>query len=753
MKYFLSNKLPILLISLLCLTLITIWFKDGKLLATGEEGLMLVNPQKAISLYKYSWVENGVGGATPGSNTLIPLLYLASLFKMISLPIWLFQASLFFVLMFIGSVSTFFLTKELFKNLIEEKYKITLAFIAAIFYILNPISFLGIWYRFLVGFMLFYALAPLFFYLYIVGLKKRKLVFSILIPFLTLFFTFAFAPPAAILLLWLLPFIYSLLESLTYSKTGELNLKLYPLVYFTFISIFWVLINIWWIFPYIELSKLAFGSELDPVHASNTLKANSKDFTLDNVIRLIHGGFLYKNEEFGSIYKTPLFLILSWLIPIITIYGLIKLKRGKVKLFFISSFFLLLYLSKGTAPPLGGIFLWFFNLIPPLQVFRNPFEKIGMLLPLVYAPLFSFGLLYLLAIKIPKVKYRKILLFLAICMLAINTWPFFTGAVVVFGKRDIRVEVPNSFYDANEAIPIGDHVIFSIPVMGGGSGFYKWEHGYKGVESSMYLFKYPVINTFYDANSFYGQMLIGISNGLLHNLVGLAQLFSADIIAFRKDTDLLAFGYNLDAIERSKKMIDQGNLTKFFDSPQVSLYSLPKEKIVPIIYTPQSVRIGDSPVELISSLESNKFDPKSETYICVNRDKCKPFINNLDLSKIQIKSAPEKSEIKKISPVNYEVKISGSKGNFILVFNNTYHPGWTAFIEDKPISIKNHFIANGYANGFIIEKEGNFDISLRFVPEEKGQQAYKLSFFVIFLGILILLGIGIKNLVFRNSTR
>lgn len=738
MKYFSSNKLPIFLISLLCLILITIWFKDGKLLATGEEGLMLVNPQKAINLYKYSWVENGIGGGTPGSNTLISLLYLVSLFEKIGLPIWFFQALLFLLLMFIGSISVYFLTKELFRTIDKEIHRVDLGFIAAIFYILNPISLLGIWYRFLLGFMLFYALAPLFFYLFIIGLKNKKKTFIILLPLLSLFFTFAFAPPAAILLLWLLPFIYSLLESLTYSKTGKLSLNFYPLVYFTFISIFWVLINIWWIFPYVELSKLAFGSEIDSVQASNTLKANSQDFTLDNVVRLIHGGFLYRNEEFGSIYKTPIFLIFSWLIPIITIYGLIKLKKGRVKWFFISSFLLLLYLSKGTAPPLGGIFLWFFNLFPPLQVYRNPFEKIGMLLPIVYAPLFSFGLVYLLSNKISQIKYRKILFICAICLLALNTWPFFTGSIISFGKRDIRVVVPSSFREANKAMPAGNHIIFSIPVMGGGSGFYKWEYGYKGVEASMYLFNYPVINTFYDANSFYGQILIGISNGLLHNLVGLAQLFSADIIAYRKDTDVSAFGYNLDAMERSKKMIDEGNLTKIFDSPQVSLWSLPKEKIVPIIYTPHSVKMGDSPAELISLLEDNKFDPKLETYICVNKDKCKPFMAGYDISKIQIKSAPEKSEVQKMSPVSYKVRITGSKGKFILVFNNTYHPGWIAFVKSKPISNEKHIVANGYANGFIIDEIGNFDISLKFAPEEAGKKSLLVSLVFISFGMLIL---------------
>ena len=113
MKYFSSNKLPIFLISLLCLILITIWFKDGKFLATGEEGLMLINPDKAINLYKYSWNDIGSGEAVPVIQ-LIPFFYFESFFIKLGLPLWIFQASIFYLLMSLGSLSVFLLCKELF---------------------------------------------------------------------------------------------------------------------------------------------------------------------------------------------------------------------------------------------------------------------------------------------------------------------------------------------------------------------------------------------------------------------------------------------------------------------------------------------------------------------------------------------------------------------------------------------------------------------------------------------------------------
>ena len=736
MKYFSSNKLPIFLISLLCLILITIWFKDGKFLATGEEGLMLINPDKAINLYKYSWNDIGSGEAVPVIQ-LIPFFYFESFFIKLGLPLWIFQASIFYLLMSLGSLSVFLLCKELFKDKIKANYIDKFAFVAALFYILNPISMLGIWYRFLLVFMFFYALAPLFFYLFAFGINRRKKTFILLVPLISLLFTFSFGNPATVLLLWVLPFIYSL--SLSLQKLQKKSFNIFPILYFTVTCLFWILINLWWIFSYIELSQSAFASENTLTQVVNTLKANSVDFTLANVIRLIHGGFLYRNEEFGSIYKTPIFLIFSWLIPAFTIYGLFKLKSGLVKSFFIFSFISLLYLVKGTAFPFGGIFLWFFKEITLLHAYRNPLEKIGMLLPIIYAPLFSYGLFCFLQ-KIQNVKKKLIVLIVVLVCLAIFHWPLFSGALVSFGKRDIRVVVPSSFQSANLAIPKGNHIILSVPVMGGASGFYKWQYGYKGVDGSEYLFNYPVITKFYDKTAFSTHVLIALSNGSLNNLLGVAQFFSADIVVFRKDTDIAAFGYNLDALERSQKMIDRYQLVKIFDSPELSLWKLPEDKKVPLIYTPSVVKFGKSAQELISSLENNQFDPKNEVFVCTSKDTCNPYLPNQDISKIYIDDIPESIEFKKVSPVKYDIKINNSKGKFILVFNNSYHQGWTALVNGKLLDGSKHFVANGYANGFLIDNVGNLNISLQFAPETRMTKVYKISFIGIIAGIIILTG-------------
>ncbi len=742
-----KTKFHIILIILFCLLLTIIWFQDGKLLATGEEGLQLANPTRSIELYKYSWNEVGVGAAYPGVNLLVPLFTAESFFVNLGIPVWNFQAAVFFLLMLIGSCSVYFMTTNLFEEVDINKDKLGLiGILSTLFYLLNPISLLGVWYRFGLSFMMFYSMAPLVFCLFVIGLKKQKKSYIILVPLLTLFFTLAFSAPAALPLLWFLPFTYTI--SLVYIRR---KFSIYPLLYFSAMFIFWLLINLWWILPYSQLSSYAFSSEIDPTQAVGTLKANSQYYNVSNVIRLIHGGFLYTNETFGSIYKTPLFDLFSWLIPIIVFYGLYKLPVSRLKKLSLINLTFLLFLSKGTQPPFGGVFLWFFDHIIFLQVFRNTLEKIGMLLPLIYAPFFSLGLLYLTE-QLKTNKKKLIFISISLFSLVLYNWPFFTGALVHYQKRDIRVEVPKTFTEVNKSFPPGNHIILSVPVMGGGSGFYKWDYGYKGADGSEYLFNYPVITKFYDAYSFYGKLLIAESSGAIeHNLVGLAQIFSADIISVRHDTDLATWGYYFDALDRVDKMINSSKLTKLFDSKEVTLWSLPEDKTVSVIYAPSKIRLGGSADELIGLLEHHQFDPKLETFICNNKEKCMPYSNSI-IKEDVIEIIPDKIDFEKMSPVKYNVHITNSRGRFLLVFNNSFHPGWIIKSDNQSLSQDKHIVANGYANGFIIDKLGNYDLSLEFTPEVDEIKAYRISLNFILFGISGMLVYSLYKLVKRYSS-
>lgn len=138
---------------------------------------------------------------------------------------------------------------------------------------------------------------------------------------------------------------------------------------------------------------------------------------------------------------------------------------------------------------------------------------------------------------------------------------------------------------------------------------------------------------------------------------------------------------------------------------------------------------------------------------------------------------PPKIEFKKINPTRYVVNVKGAKNPFTLVFSESFHEGWKAYIRNKQevrggrleardwgqkaasnlkplssnnepwsalwtawkdkgkrIEIKDHFVVNGYANGWIVPIEQmlevrgqrlegekripeNFEIVLEFKPQ------------------------------------
>jgi hypothetical protein len=111
---------------------------------------------------------------------------------------------------------------------------------------------------------------------------------------------------------------------------------------------------------------------------------------------------------------------------------------------------------------------------------------------------------------------------------------------------------------------------------------------------------------------------------------------------------------------------------------------------------------------------------------------------------------------KKINPTKYTIEVNATSP-FFLILSENYNKQWKAYISDRAVFEKydqlniteakpefrfdmrdisyllyppsfdnSHFLANGYANGWHINKTGNYSITLYFLPQ---------SYF--YLGLLI----------------
>lgn len=92
----------------------------------------------------------------------------------------------------------------------------------------------------------------------------------------------------------------------------------------------------------------------------------------------------------------------------------------------------------------------------------------------------------------------------------------------------------------------------------------------------------------------------------------------------------------------------------------------------------------------------------------------------------------------KINPTFYKVSIKDAVSPFILSFGQGFDEGWKLEAEDKKISRSRHFKINGYANSWLIEKEGDYTLFVRYAPQNIFYIGSIVSLITLFSFVLLL---------------
>jgi len=88
------------------------------------------------------------------------------------------------------------------------------------------------------------------------------------------------------------------------------------------------------------------------------------------------------------------------------------------------------------------------------------------------------------------------------------------------------------------------------------------------------------------------------------------------------------------------------------------------------------------------------------------------------------KYAPEIKKYDQISPVKYTVSIENNGGPFLLIFSESYHPMWKAYMDGEEIS---SIPVYSIVNGFYIKKTGSFDITIYFIGQTYANVGLEIS--------------------------
>ena len=464
----------------------------------------------------------------------------------------------------------------------------------------------NIWNRFQYTYMFLYALLPFGLYLFVRGLKEKKYNYAFLLNLTSLGFVMAFTSIPLLELFWIVLGAYLLFYIAV--NWPDKKAVFFSVRFFFLCLSFWFLFNAWWVLPFLKtlLTTAYITTEAYTILSNiGTFQALSERLgNLSFLFRLMHKDFFYNMKEvWGPIYFSPPFVILSFLIPFLAFSSVFVKKKPKEYFFFLLLAVLGIFFAKGSTPPLGGIFLWFFSRLRPLEAFRNPFEKIGLILPLAYAPLIGLSLTNFYGwLKKKTTILRANFLFSVSCFLLfiVYMFPMWNGWVFTSNippannlKIGYKVKVPDYYKEANEWLnrEKEDFRIIALPI--GGEGItYNWEYGYSGVELSNNLFDKPFISLSTTIPYLHG-IVSQLEKTLLTQPTDFASysaLLNTKYVIVRDDIDF-----------RERKMRNSQDFNEFLLSNKdigvsfvknfgkLNFYKLSEEFFLPRIYPAQSV--------------------------------------------------------------------------------------------------------------------------------------------------------------------
>ncbi|MCL5071158.1 MAG: alpha-(1-_3)-arabinofuranosyltransferase family protein [Actinobacteria bacterium] len=631
------------------LILVVVVFKDHKLLAGAEEGLFFYNPQRSIELYQSPWFETGTGYPVAVFIPRITILVIANILTTLGAEIWAIQGLVFFSLFFLGMLYVYLLTKEFFKSNDTE----LAAILAGIFYLLNLYSFSQIWGRFLFAQIFTFTLLPVITFYTIKFITNYKLHNLIILNLFGLYCSFAYGSPAQIITIWAPSFIW-LLYLLYKFRYNKKSITKY-VVGFLIVFISWVIVNLWWIYPYKALVNYTFSGVSNWKVNYDSLMGVSQYFHTDQIL-LLRQSFLFgEGGKYYAFYSHPLTNLLSVLILFFTIFGLIKSKKEMHWPYLCLLLFIGWFVSKGTNPPFGGAFFSFlFSDISVSQVLRNSYEKFGLVWVLGYSICFGLGIPKLFSKLTGKSKFL-VVFSLMFFFSGILVWPFWSGDIFETHK----VNVPKTYQQINTIINQdgSDSRILVLPIHKGDSSPLDW--GYDGVEPSEYLFSKPVISKRLELSETFNNKYDQLVDSLLQDKDSSSLFNELNIkyIVVRHDFKLER---NLVDAQRSEATVSAlPNIRHISNQGKLSLF-------------------------IFEGSQSGYF--------------------STDNPDVQL-------NYQKISPTKYIVNIKNPSGDFVLIFKETYSGGWEARIGQ---TVFNHIKVYDYANGWEINKSGNFQIEIIF---------------------------------------
>lgn len=391
--------LIILLLSF-CFSLVNnVWFSGHRYLASNDTRLPINHEENGYYFY-YLWSHSTAPGVfdTIKTTYIVPLGGILSIFDFLGINIdpSIFEKLLVTWLLFLSGISFYFLIG----TLVPSSSRLV-RFFGAFVYSFNFFS-LYLWIS--LTFILFrYAAFPLMLAFYARSIRSEKgsslkhaIFFSIAY---TLLITPAYGTMPFIILDFSVLFLYLIFFVIGNSRNKS---RISGAIKFSVSAMaVWILLNAFIIIPVIsgffdEISKISNSNVAmyDDPYALYLLNSSK---VVDS-IRLM-GFWAFDGRSFGvpyyhwyHFYKEPAFILLSFIVPIISAMAFFSRRNKKEVVFFSMLLLLFIFLVKGEHDPLGMINKAIFSSFNLDSLFRSAYQRFVGYAALSLSVLFTIGL-------------------------------------------------------------------------------------------------------------------------------------------------------------------------------------------------------------------------------------------------------------------------------------------------------------------------------------------------------------------------
>lgn len=455
----------------------------------------------------------------------------------------------------------------------------------------------------------------------------------------------------------------------------------------------------------------------------------------------------------------------SFIAPLVIVLGYL-LQRKKHKEIFLTSLFFLItfFLVTANITHLG---VWIYSklfYIPGFSMFRNFYSQWMYVFIFFYAILFGLSLSVIFARL--KFSYVRVSAFIILLFFIIGFFPFLSGKLIdptQWGSNGVKnAMVMDSRYEQTlgfmRKLP-DEGKILILPLT---SYFHQIIYGTNNAAyvgpSSISILTHK--KSFSGYQIFYPnpipETIMRLSREKKYDALNqIFSLFNIRYIFHNTDTKIyeekfpqFPNDYMMTSLpktqEEYKEFVKKFPVLLLYKNGPFNIFELDKKVYRPEIYIPDSI-YKDDMLQVVSNQQV------SYQSAFIDKDVCKKNKSVFNFCKAEYNPPHAKITVKKINPVQYiiHIKQSESTSPFLLVFQNSYHKDWKLSLgQNFTISEEKHILVNKYANAWIITEDdhkGKADYILTLNLE--AQRYFEYGLWVTGFSLSIFMVFVIKSLI------